>query len=289
MSQKFRVGDRIICTNTDGQEKYLTVGKIYTVTKLGEYSREYPYMIMDTGEELWSSTATFEKVQDTITVTLPIGDAKSYAKQYPDSKYLAPALAEATKAQFPEVPFCLGVIDPSTLPDKSVFVYNDTVRVRESSRDSANYIGCEVIGASYPSEGFHRTSMVAKYSQVVFIPEKAKISAPDEITFEMPLDVARKFNDCTIAPLVKAWDKDNAPKSELLVWLEEMQPGMAFRKVYIETTSDHTEIRGGNLFLKRGSKIVAISNADGTEVNGWSLDHFANEFQHLRPFDLTIL
>ena len=79
------------------------------------------------------------------------------------------------------------------------------------------------------------------------------------------------------------------PKSELLVWLEEMQPGMAFRKVYIETTSDHTEIRGGNLFLKRGSKIVAISNADGTEVNGWSLDHFANEFQHLRPFDLTIL
>lgn len=79
------------------------------------------------------------------------------------------------------------------------------------------------------------------------------------------------------------------PKSELLVWLEEMQPGMAFRKVYIGATGDHTEIRGGNLFLKRGSKIVAISNADGTEVNGWSLDHFANEFQHLRPFDLTIL
>lgn len=280
----FKVGDKVRCIVSASE--YLVKGQTYTISMIVGGGNE---VCVEGNKYDWFQSR-FEKITDTITVTLPLSNAKAYAKRYPHSEYLAPALAEATKSILPEVPFCLGEIDPSNLPDKSIFVYHDTVRVRESSSDDAYNIGCSVIGDAYPSTGFHPTSMVAKHSQVVFIPEKAKNSFPDEITFEMPLDVARKFNDCTIAPLVKAWDKENAPaKSELLVWLEEMQPGMAFRKVYIGITSDHTEIRGGNLFLKRGSKIVAISNADGTEVNNWSLDHFASEFQNLRPFDLTIL
>lgn len=217
MNQKFRVGDRIICTNTntDGQEKYLTVGKIYTVTKFSEYSGEYPYMIMDTGEELWSSTATFELVEKEMS-----------------------------------------------FKDK-VFEY--------ASSDSRSISKGTLIASLAESAVFDSDDEIAKRNLIDWL------EANPEDYCDAGLEKVRKHFGL------------EPPKSELLVWLEEMQPGIAFRKVYIGATGDHTEIRGGNLFLKRGSTIVDLSNADGTEVNGWSLDHFANEFQHLRPFDLTIL
>lgn len=283
----FKVGDRVKCIHADGYDGILVEGDIYTVESIqSDGSWVHLQGVDHTGNFSWR----FEKVEDTITVTLPISDAQSYAKRYSDSKYLAPALAEATKSQFPEVPFCLGEIDPSVLPDKSVFVYNDTVRVRASLRDAASEIGCSVIGEAYRGS-FHRTSMVALHSQVVFIPEKAKISVPDKISFEMPLDVARKFNDCTIAPLVKAWDRENAPKSELLVWLKEMANGTAFRFYLAGGRKDHKAINGRDLFIKEDQRLVQYGNLPGTKQDEMTLEKFINLpiYRDLKPSDFTIL
>lgn len=56
MSQKFKAGDRIRCINIPYETDDLTVGTIYTVTKVGNsMDANAPYMIMNNGDQLWTS------------------------------------------------------------------------------------------------------------------------------------------------------------------------------------------------------------------------------------------
>lgn len=258
---KFKSGDKVRCVNAG----YLGIsppllqlkeGAIYTVKRLCSFEQ----LELEELPDLRPLAERFELV-DTITVTMELTDAIEHLLDFPNSKYLAPAVERAT-GEFP--------YSPKSEEDFLRFDRPGTVVTAAGEPTFLPWMRLEErwIRYDYGDSGlrgdlvdvFHETG---EWSNLVVLYSPAQ----GEISFEIPVDEARKIGGCTIPALVAEYDKKHNPKSPMLVWLEEMAPGTAFRKRY------------GNLFVKVGENIHMYSSADGRKTETLTLEEFAQIYK----------
>lgn len=259
MDEMFKIGDKVKCvSDDDGGEDYLKKGEVYIVKRVsgGRLTLE------GQASGPWDQTR-FELVEDTITVTIPYEMALDYLQRYPHSKYLRPAVeaAGSPKTPFPASTFPIEEYPIGTVIEhcgNSLVIVGRNLAVIGTSKDR-----CETTIAS--------NSPVHNEGTVVYVPSVSDLT---EITFSMPLSVAREFNDCTVAPLVRAYDLEHKPLPEVgdyitrteavalpKNWILTYNPGEAdpqaiitngtggFNRSYKNGGDDHAFIHARGMFL----------------------------------------
>lgn len=193
-----KVGDRVRCIQPPtGYDKET----IYTVTGLYDDNKPLGDIYLDNSKISWSQSR-FELVEDVVTVTMSVSEAKSNLRSYPDSKYMKPAL-EAL--DYPPVPFKASLYPMSSYPEHTVVVYDSMGEKATRVKDSSN-------------EWWHNGSLwtvgdgsTVSTGDIVFVPQGASPTV-SEITFDIPISVARTIGGCTVGPLVAKYDEEHAPK-----------------------------------------------------------------------------
>lgn len=188
-------------------------------------------------------------MSDHITVTMPIKKAEECERAYPDSKYLAPALEKIRKDYLPDS------FDAGWLCSFTGDIANNTVIKADTSGAAFIYNAGEKIwqGVTRRIPGYNGLDYTygsASLYRVIYNPKPR----PTEITFNIPIDEARKIGGCTVAPLVEAWDKANKK-----VW--KVGDIVRGKPQYQEVAGNYTALlkdNTGRTIVLKGERVIMI-------------------------------
>lgn len=225
-----------------------------------------------------STTINSSSSSDTIKLTLSVEQAREYARAYPHSKYIQPAL---DKLSWPEVPFKAKAEDVGRYPAGTV-IYNPPMVGGYNRPRTKMYNGHSSKWMEGSTEVTQSTveSYVKNYTpDVIFVGTPASSS----ITIEIPVEEARKIGGCIIPPLVEAWDKEHvSPVEELL---RVVKPGQI---VYYEYSPGGA--RPDAFFKVDNTTFQRLpNNGDKTYVEDRALKALADIWSNVAPSNIKVI
>lgn len=210
---------------------------------------------------------------NTIKLTLSVEQAREYARAYPHSKYIKPALDKITLKEFPFVVNSREEL--KELPDGIVAV---------DTSENVNFAWTKHSGSKWAHPLCGDACPVSSVPlPVTVVYSQRQVAIPSTITFEIPVEEARRIGGCIISPLVEAWDKEHvSPVEELL---RVVKPGQI---VYYEYSPGGA--RPDAFFKVDNTTFQRLpNNGDKTYVEDRALKALADIWSNVAPSNIKVI